>query len=357
MNHETDCIICMSPTDTTTFCCKKKLCNSCNFKITDAKTDPLCPNCRRDLIIDEFIITHDAIKLYDLRIHKQIIPIKPGKIITTRSIDDYGNNNLIDQFKIPAEYDPKVIDYVLKTPKIQKALITNPKLLIGKNKKKPNRYIFLCKNFNSKFSTVIVTRLRDIPIKFISGEVEFMTSLINSTLYYKDTSIPLYPKTKLFIMTYLNNYMKNINTKEPKAYCNSQYFQLKYNLYQKMSFNEILKTPGFRIIIRSAQRLQARCIGFQKKKADEIKKKEENRVLRKTTNKITTNDFPPKKKVKLGDIHITPQGDKGILVGFNLWKYMSGKILVLKNSQWIVSDRVCTVNEIPERFRNILLKN
>jgi hypothetical protein len=124
-----------------------------------------------------------------------------------------------------------------------------------------------------------------------------------------------------------------------------------------MSFNEILKTPGFRIIIRSAQRLQARCIGFQKKKADEIKKKEENRVLRKTTNKITTNDFPPKKKVKLGDIHITPQGDKGILVGFNLWKYMSGKILVLKNSQWIVSDRVCTVNEIPERFRNILLKN
>jgi hypothetical protein len=131
-------------------------------------------------------------------------------------------------------------------------------------------------------------------------------------------------------------------------------FVSKYELYKKMTFQKILENEKFNI--RIAQRLQARRIGFQQKREEEIKKKEENKVLRKTTNKITTNDFPPKKKVKLGDIHITSDGDKGILVGFNLWKYISGKILVLQKGKWIVSDRVCTLNEIPERFRNILLK-
>jgi hypothetical protein len=349
----------MSPTDITTFCCKKKLCNSCNHKLTDLKTDPLCPNCRRELLIDEFIITNNAIKLYDLRIHKQIIPITPSKIIKTHSIDDNGWQQLVDSYKIPADYDTKLINYVLNTPKIQKALITNKHLSIAKNKKKSNKYILLCKNplySKNVYTKINVKHLIDIPFRFISGEVEFMRSLNEPILYYKDTNIPLYPKTKLFIITWFKNYMNTIKSYKYKIThdLTISYILSRYDYYINMSFKKILK--NLKSVIRDAQRLQARRIGFQLKRANEIKKKEENRVLRKTTNKITTNDFPPKKKVKLGDIHITPQGDKGILVGFNLWKYISGKILVLQKGKWIVSDRVCTVNEIPERFRNILLK-
>jgi hypothetical protein len=349
----------MSPTDITTFCCKKKLCNSCNHKLTDLKTDPLCPNCRRELLIDEFIITHNAIKLYDLRIHKQIIPITPSKTITTNSIDDYGNQELVDSYKIPAEYDTKLINYVLNTPKIQKALITNKHISIAKNKKKPNKYILLCKNpvySKNVYTKILVKYLIDIPIKFLSSEVEFMSSLNEPILYYKDTNIPLYPKTKLFIATWFKYHMEQIKSnKKLIIYSKTKHcFVSRYDFYKNMSFKKILEFAKY--TIRDAQRLQARRIGFQQKRADEIKKKEENKVLRKTTNKITTNDFPPKKKVKLGDIHITPQGDKGILVGFNLWKYISGKILVLQKGKWVISDRVCTVNEIPERFRNILLK-
>ena len=62
------------------------------------------------------------------------------------------------------------------------------------------------------------------------------------------------------------------------------------------------------------------------------------------------------KNINIGDIDIPPTNDKGVCAGFNLWKYKSGKIVVFKNGKWIVSEKVCKVDELSDRFKNILLK-
>jgi len=107
--------------------------------------------------------------------------------------------------------------------------------------------------------------------------------------------------------------------------------------------------------------MQARRIGFQKNQNAEIKAKKDRISLKAIERKNTTRiieegEFPPKKNIKIGDVHITPNGDKGVCAGFNLWKYKSGKIVVYKKSNWIISDKVCTVDKLSDRFKNILLK-
>ena len=61
-------------------------------------------------------------------------------------------------------------------------------------------------------------------------------------------------------------------------------------------------------------------------------------------------------EIKIGDIHHTSTNDIGVCAGFNLWKYKSGKILIFKKGQWIVSEKVCKIEDLCEKFRDILLK-
>ena len=357
MNHETDCIICMLPTSINTLCCNKKLCNTCNEKVTEMNpVTPLCPNCRRDLVIDDYITKYNALNLYDLRIHKRFIPIKPAKTITIQSKDDNGIVEIIDTQRIPAEYDGETIKYVSKTPKIQKALLSNEYILFARNKKHPNKYIFLTKHTsvyrNKSFYKPITPEIfKNIPLKYFDHK--FFKQLNEKIIYSKDTNIPLIPKSKEFIFAIGNEIIKS-------------YYNIseRYNNLLKMDDNNykfkfILKNNLNKI--REAQKMQARCIGFQKNKTAEIKANEDRIVLkaieRKNTQRvIQEGEFPPKKNIKIGDIHIKPNNDKGVCTGFNLWKYKSGMIVVFKNGKWIVSEKICKVDELSERFKNILLK-
>ena len=344
MNHETDCIICMNSTEINTLCCKKKLCASCRDRVTDINPEkPLCPNCRRDLNIEEFIFKNDALNLYDLRIHDRFIPLIPLKKITTTSTDNNGNIEVLDEKIIPAIYDDNLVKFVSKDKKIQNALASNDNLLFARNKKKPSKNIFLTKIITyyyptTKFSykpVINLEYLKNIPLKYISSQ--FIKKFNNDILYYKDNT-PLKPLSDLFITNwYKTNILKNVN------------------LNKYINITRVLLIHKHTIMI--AQQFQARCIGFKKKQDIEKKQKEDRKIERKKTTKIITGEFPSRKKIKLGDIHITPDGDKGICAGYNLWKYKSGKILVLKKGRWIVSDRVCKIDDLSERLKNILLKN
>jgi hypothetical protein len=315
---------------------------------------PLCPNCRRDLIIADYITKNNALNLYDLRIHKRFIPIKPAKTVTIQSIDDYGKIEILGTERIPAEYDDELIKYVSKNPKIQKALVSNKNIFFARNKKHPKKYIFLTENmhvFNININTpyyrpILFESYKNIPLKYIDNN--FIKKLCEKILYFKDTNIPLIPKSKQFILAIANQILLNKNNILPLKKGKN------INLFKYML--KFCKST-----IREAQKIQARRIGFQKKRDADIKAKEERIVLktieRKNTQRIIdTDEFPSRKNVKIGDIHITPTGDKGVCAGFNLWKYKSGKIVVLKNGKWIISEKVCKVDELSERFKNILLK-
>jgi len=203
MNHDTDCIICMLPTSINTLCCNKKLCNTCNERVTEMNpVTPLCPNCRRDLVIDDYITKNNVLNLYDLRIHKRFIPIKPAKTITIQSKDDNGIVEIIDTQRIPAEYDDETIKYVSKNLKIQKALVSNEHILFARNKKHPKKYIFLTKHTsiyrNKSFYKPITPEIfRNIPLKYFDHI--FFKKLNEKIIYSKDTNIPLIPKSKEFV--------------------------------------------------------------------------------------------------------------------------------------------------------------
>lgn len=359
MNHDTDCIICMLPTNIITLCCNKKLCNTCNERVTAMNpVTPLCPNCRRDLVIDDYITQNNALNLYDLRIHKRFIPIKPAKTITIQSIDDYGHIEIIETQRIPAEYDNEVIKYVSKNHKIQKALLSNENIFFARNKKHYKKFIFLVKQNCTKvfYKPILAEIYKNIPLKYF--DYKNIQNLNDKIYYIKDTNIPLIPKSKEFIFAIGNEFFKNFHNKS------TDYFYHNYSELLKMDDNNykfkfILKYYFNRI--REAQKLQARRIGFQKNQNAEIKAKEEKIVLkaieRKNTQRIIQDgEFPPKKNIKIGDIHITSTNDKGVCAGFNLWKYKSGKIVVFKNGKWIISEKVCKVDELSNRFKNILLK-
>ena len=349
MNHETDCIICMNPTNINTLCCNKKLCNTCNYRVTEMnQVNPLCPNCRRDLIIDDYITKNNALNLYDLRIHKRFIPIKPAKTITIQSLDDHGNREIISTERVPAEYDDELIKYVSKNTKIQKALVSNENILFARNKKHPNKYIFLKeidKGYYIKpyYKPILFENYKNIPLRYLDSN--FFKKLSEKILYFKDTNIPLIPKSKQFILTIANQII----------------ISNKGNLLLKnlSLINYMLKFC--KSTIREAQKMQARRIGFQKKRDAEVKAKEERSVLKKIDRKntqrvIKEGEFPSRRNIKVGDIHITPTGDKGVCAGFNLWKYKSGKIIYFKNNKWNISEKVCKVDDLCERFKNILLK-
>jgi hypothetical protein len=316
---------------------------------------PLCPNCRRDLVIDDHITKNNALNLYDLRIHKRFIPIKPAKTITIQSKDDNGVVEIIDTQRIPAEYDDETIKYVSKNHKIQKALVSNENVLFARNKKHPKKYIFLTKIqsyiYKTYYKSINPEIYKNIPLKYFDHK--FFKQLNEKILYMKDTNIPLIPKSKEFIFAIGNEIFKMYKNSLYHNY--NQLFQMDDNNYK---FKFILK--NYLLKIRASQKLQARCIGFQKNQLAEIKAKEDRIVLkaieRKNTQRVIYGEFPSKKNIKIGDIHITLNGDKGVCAGFNLWKYKSGKIVVFKNGKWIISDKVCKVEELCERFKNILLK-
>jgi len=363
----------MTATDIITRCCNKKLCKDCNDKVAAMNPSvPLCPNCRRDLIIEEYIIKNNALNLYDLRIHKRFIPIKLAKTIVTESRDDYGNIETIETKRIPAEYDDETIKYVSKNSKIQKALILNENILFAKNKKHPKKYVFLSKSFSTFhnivmpiYTPILCDKYKNIPVKYLDHR--FIKKLGEKMYYFKDTNIPLIPKSRQFILaigndilkksvTYPSNFM-GIYLNERDRLQNSLESIIS-KIKDKAKIKYLLKRHL--LAVRDAQQLQARRIGFQKKRDTEIKQKEERIVLRKAErNKIqqvSFGEFPPTKKIKIGDIHITSTKDVGICAGFNLWKYKSGKILVFKKGQWIVSEKVCKMEELTKKFRDILLK-
>jgi hypothetical protein len=301
--------------------------------ISDAQKKILkskCPWCRRDLIIADFIIKNNALNLLDLNIHGRFIPIVKGMRIKTLSIDDDGWENIIETKIIPPVYDDKMIQLASKNKKIQKALLSNNDLLLGINEV-TKKYIFLKRNMREFYGPPL-KQLKYVPVNYLPQP--HIISLSAEIFYYDyNKKIPLYPRTKLFIMEYIKKFIIKYNV------------NIIYN--EKFNFRYCLRY--YKKEIRSAQEIQARRIGFQKKRDEELK----NKQLK--DNSITRNKYPPHKKIHVGDIHITPEGDKGICVGFNLWKYISGKILIYKKRKWIISDRVCTLEEIPKRLQQKLM--
>jgi hypothetical protein len=192
------------------------------------------------------------------------------------------------------------------------------------------KYIFLQRSVCGKYYTPNIADLKYVPVKYLS---KYNIEFLNSEIIYYDykNKIPLYPRTKLFILEFIKDFINNNNG------------------FKNEKFNITYCLRYFKKRIRKAQEIQARRIGFQKKRDEELK----NKQLK--DNSITRNEYPPHKKIHVGNIHITPEGDKGVCVGFNLWKYISGKILIYKKRKWIISDRVCTLEEIPKRLQQKLI--
>lgn len=207
-------------------------------------------------------------------------------------------------------------------------------------------------------------------IKKIINSTVLQNTLLSNRNFRYGSNYSKYSKKDLLYIDQSTPYRQRGNMILPKLQFDAKTYPLQFFHYnnfkllcQKPKYypGTVIPKPPSDVVV---YRMQARRIGYEKSILNDKINKENKITLRKNTigiknrinlSKITKGINLPRNKTRLGDIHIFSNNDCGICVGYNLWKFLSGKIYIKKNNKWIISERISNLMEIPKHLRDMLL--